>query len=223
MFPESDGLDGASALIYIIMCGGKYAYWKTPKQLIEINGERLVDRTIRLLKENGCKEIYISSNDPVFDSCGVPRLEHENGFAVDGDEITGYWLDAFYPTDQETTYIFGDVYFSEDAIKTIVNYPAEKNTLFGSKLAKNKQHQNWGEPFAYIVKDMQVFRHGINAVKHMWDIGVLDRHPIVWELYRYLNRLDMNVQQVLDSTFVVIDDETIDFDDPSCAERFGVT
>ena len=38
---------------YIIMCGGKYSNFQTPKQLIEINGERLVDRTIRLLRERG--------------------------------------------------------------------------------------------------------------------------------------------------------------------------
>ena len=38
---------------YVIMCGGFYEQWKTPKQLQIVKGEVLVERTIRLLKENG--------------------------------------------------------------------------------------------------------------------------------------------------------------------------
>ena len=36
---------------YIIMCGGKYDEFEKPKQLLEVNGEVIVERTIRLLKE----------------------------------------------------------------------------------------------------------------------------------------------------------------------------
>ena len=68
---------------YIIMCGGEYDKFKTPKHLSIIKGERIVDRTIRLLRENGIKDIYISSNNPLFDDCGVPRLEHNNTFRVE--------------------------------------------------------------------------------------------------------------------------------------------
>ena len=41
---------------YIIMCGGEYKQWETPKQLSVVKGEVLVERTVRLLKENGIKE-----------------------------------------------------------------------------------------------------------------------------------------------------------------------
>ena len=44
----------------------------------------------------------------------------------------GWWLDAFYPTNEQTCYIWGDVYFSEYAIKTI------KDENFADKLAKEK-------------------------------------------------------------------------------------
>ena len=37
----------------IIMCGGHYEKFKEHKALSIINGEPLVQRTIRLLKENG--------------------------------------------------------------------------------------------------------------------------------------------------------------------------
>lgn len=205
---------------YVIMCGGYYQNFKeTPKQLSVVNGERIVDRTIRLLKENGIEEenIYISSNNPIFDTCGVKRLEHHNSYRYDNDTLTGYWLDAFYPYFEENTkvtYVFGDVYFTESAIKTIVNYKTSKNVLFGTSIAKNEAHENWGEPFAYVVNDYKTFMNGIENVKRLQDEGKTNRVALVWELYRYLNELDINIQQVLDDTYICIDDGTIDIDDP---------
>ena len=203
---------------YVIMCGGFYQNFKdTPKQLSVINGERLVDRTIRLLKENGVKDISISSNNPVFDTCGVPRLEHHNSYRYDNDTLTGYWIDAFYPyfnKDTKVTYIFGDVYFTEDAIKRIVEYKTNKNVLFGTGIAKNKEHKNWGEPFAYKVNNYKEFIQGISDVKKLQDEGKIKRIALVWELYRYLNKLDINIQEVLDDTYICIDDGTIDVDSP---------
>ena len=117
------------------MCGGEYKVFKTPKHLSVINGERIVDRTIRLLKENGVKDIYISSNNPIFDSCGVPRLEHKNEYINKGTSNTGYWLDAFYKTNEPTVYIWGDVYFTEKAIETIVKYKTNNNVFFGTGAA----------------------------------------------------------------------------------------
>lgn len=199
---------------FILMCGGKYKDFETPKQLSVVKGERIVDRTIRLLKENGVKEIYISSNNPLFDSCDAIRLENkENNFTQKEKETTGYWLDAFYPVNEEVCYIFGDVYFTEEAIKTIVNYKTDKNILFGTSDALNKYHNNWGEPFAYIVKDYNSFFKGIEEVKTMYDKGLIKRHPIVWELYRYLHNIDINTQRII-GDYVCIDDGTIDIDNP---------
>ena len=209
---------------YVIMCGGFYEQFKTPKQLSVVNGERLADRTIRLLKENGIKDIYISSNNPLFDSCNVPRLEHENSYRYEDNTLKGYWLDAFYPrfeNDEKVTYMFGDVYYTEKAIQAITNYKTDKNILFGTSLAKNKGHENWGEPFAYIVNDYKTFMDGIKEVKKMQDEGKTKRHALVWELYRYLNDLDINIQQVKNDTYVCIDDGTIDIDAPEQIEKLN--
>ena len=195
---------------YIIMCGGEYKNFKTPKHLTVIKGERIVDRTIRLLKENGVKEIYISSNNPLFDSCGVPRLENKKNDFICREK--GYWLDAFYPTSEKVRYIFGDVYFTEDAIKKIVNYKTNKDVLFGTSDAKNKYHENWGEPFCYIVNNPKKFHKSIEEVKKLYDEGKTKRHPIVWELYRYLHKLDINIQRITED-YVCIDDGTMDVDD----------
>lgn len=202
---------------YVILCGGFYDTFKTPKQLSIIGGETLVERTIRLLKENGITDIYISSNNPQFDGFGVPRLEHNNSYRYENGTLSGYWVDAFYPyfaDDDKVTFLFGDVCFTPDAIKSIVNCKSDRNILFGSAMAKNKQHKNWGEPFAYVVNDYKTFMQGVEDVKRLQDMGKTKRIALVWELYRYLNNLDINIQDVLDETYIVIDDDTLDIDAP---------
>ena len=118
---------------YIIMCGGDYPSWESPRQLLEINGEPIVVRTIRLLRENGIDDIAISSNDPRFEGLGVPVLHHENGYkSWDYNVCEGTWCDAFYPTDEPVCYLHGDVVFSPEAIRTIVEADTDDIIFFGS-------------------------------------------------------------------------------------------
>ena len=202
---------------YIIMCGGNYTQFETPKQLSVINGERLIDRTIRLLRENGIKDIYVSATNPIFDSVGVPRLVHDNTSLVwdNNKEVSGYWIDAYYPTEKPCVYLHGDVYYSENAIKTIVNLNPTINTFIGNALAKNKEYKNWGEPFGWIVVNQKEFRSGIEKTKKLQDEGKLDRgYALSWELYRVLNGTDPNYMLIDDKNYLCIDDETIDIDAP---------
>ena len=115
---------------FIIMCGGFYGHFETPKQLSVINGETLVGRTIRLLKENGITDIAISSNDNRFDIFNIPRLEHNNSYKYENGKQVGYWVDAYYPMTEPCIYLHGDVYYSEDAIRKIIN-------LFQTVVRKN--------------------------------------------------------------------------------------
>lgn len=206
---------------YIIMCGGSYEEFETPKQLTVINGERLVDRTIRLLKENGIQDIYISATDPIFDSVKVPRLVHNNSMKW-GKDLKGYWIDAYYPKKEPCVYLHGDVYYSEDAIKQIVNLKPEINTFIGNALAKNKEHKNWGEPFGWIVVDQEEFRKGIEKTKKLQDEGKLERgYALSWELYRVMNGTDPNKMLIDDRNYLCIDDETIDIDAPWQIEKLN--
>lgn len=198
----------------IIMCGGVYDNFKTPKSLSVINGETLLQRTIRLLKENGIKNILISSNDCQFEKYGIV-IYHENSYKYVNGKVEGYWIDAYYPTDKPCIYLHGDVYYTEDAIKKILNLKPSVNTFIGNEIARNKEHKNWGEPFGYIVVNQEEFRKGIEKTKKLQDEGKLERgYAISWELYRVLNGLDPNKQYINDNTYLSINDETIDVDEP---------
>lgn len=200
---------------YIIMCGGNYStYFEKPRQLSVVNGEVLVERTIRLLRENGIKDISISTNYRDFDYIGVPILEHNNSYRTEGMEVKGYWCDAFYPIDEPVCYIFGDVYFSEEAIKKIVETDTDDIEFFGSKppFAEN-YHKNHEEPFALKVVNTKHLKEAIEKTKKWEDEGKFWRKPLMWELWAVIK--DVPLQKgpgEFPADFVVINDYSSDID-----------
>lgn len=198
---------------YIIMCGGNYTRFDKPKHLTEINGEPLVARTIRLLRENGIEDIAISSSDERFEAFGVPVLHHDNPFVVRGDQDSdGWWVDCFYPTDEPVCYVFGDVYFSPEAIRTIVRTSTSDIMLFGSKKPFAQDYpKQYREPFAYKVQDQKRFRAAINKTKKMHKQGMFSRHPIAWELWKVIRGTPLIKGP---KGYKVINDYTCDIDSP---------
>ena len=171
----------------IIMAGGKYKDFKKHKALSIVNEEPLIQRTIRLLKENNVKNIYISSNDDRFSQYGKV-IKHKNSFRFEDGIVKGYWVDAYYPTKKPTIYLHGDVYYSEEAIKKILNLNPSVNTFIGNKWALNENHDKVGEPFGWIIVDQEKFRNAINKCKELQDKGKIERgYAISWELYEVLN------------------------------------
>ena len=206
---------------YIIMCGGYYQQFKDHKALSVVNGEPLVARTIRLLKENGINEnIFISSNDDRFKEYGYV-IKHENSYRQEDGTQKGYWLDAYYPTEAPVIYLHGDVYYSEDAIKKIINLNPSVNTMVGNQWALNKEHKKVGEPFGWIIVDQEKFRNAINKCKQLQDEGKTNRMPVSWELYQVLNNHDVNGFDISEDTYLAIYDETIDVDYPSQIEELN--
>ena len=208
---------------YIIMCGGYYGYFEQPKSLTVVNGEPLVDRTIRLLIENGVarEDIKITSNDERLEGHGAEVLHHNNPFKwykKDGKEITeGYWLDAFMRFDEPVCYLWGDVYYTNYGIKTIVEYKSLINTFFGTI---DKNLKPWEEPLAYKVYDNETFFKGIEKVKKLFNEGKCRRHPIVWELYRVLNGINVNTHR-LARGYVNVPGGGMDVDSPEQATKIG--
>ena len=201
---------------YIIMCGGDYKHWEKPRHLSVINGEELVARTIRLLKENGIKDINISSNNPVFEKFDVPVLKHKNNYSMLWHKAEGDWFDCFYPTDEPTCYILGDVYFSEEAIETIVNTDTDDIELFGSipPFAPN-YIKNHIEAFALKVTNIKHLKDSIEETRKLGKKGKFWRNPpIIWELWEVIkgNPLQTNKEDTYIYDYTKINDYTCDID-----------
>ena len=199
---------------YIILADSKNTQpFKIPRQLLEFNGEKLVQRTTRLLKQNGVKDILITSHDKRFDNLGATRYEPLNN---DYDPLTsqGYWLNAF-PIElinEPICFLFGDVYYSENAIKTIVESKTDSVLFLCSYENKNKLYiKEHDEPLAFKVVDYELFKKHIKIVKEMKDKGLCCREPITWELYRSINGQDINVHEMT-GNYIAINDESCDID-----------
>ena len=207
-------------MIYIIMCGGSYEKWKTPKHLAKIHGETLVERTIRLLRENGIKDIAISSNNPIFEQFGVPVLNHNNPYHLTKDDAAKTpWLDAFYPMTDPVCYIFGDVVFSPDAIKKIVETQTDSIEFFASAPPFAKNYcKEWAEPFAYKVVDTKRFFEAIDETKEYEKQGCFYRQPVSWELWQVIKGTKLG--KVVYDNYTVINDYTCDIDTPDDVKFF---
>lgn len=200
---------------YIIMCGGTYKKWETPRHMLPINGEPIVARTIRLLRENGVEDIAISSNNPIFEKLGVPVLKHENNMVVTETlNVRGYWVDAFYPTDEPVCYMLGDVVYSPEAIKTIIGTDTNDIEFFASSPPFASGYiKPWAEPFALKVENTDHLKHAVCITKQYADMGLFYRHPIMWELWQVIQATPLN--HIDYGNYTVINDYTCDVD---CAE-----
>ena len=206
---------------YIIMCGGTYKKWETPRHILPINGEPIVARTIRLLRENGIEDIAISSNNSVFEQFGVPVLRHDNGMVVTEElNIKGYWVDAFYPTDEPVCYLFGDVVYSPEAIQTIVETETDDIEFFASSPPFAPEYiKPWAEPFALKVENTDHLKHAVCITKQYADMGLFYRHPIMWELWQVIKDTPLN--RIDYTNYIPINDYTCDIDCADDAELFS--
>lgn len=184
----------------IIMCAGDGKRWNNylgvPKQLIEIDNEPLLYRTIRLLKQNGVhkNEILITMH---------PDIEP---FNVDVGQVinyTKYEIDRFYYAKGQVIYLYGDVYYSERAIKSILS---EDYMFFGRNGSSTITNKPYKELFA-VKGDGDTIKQYVDKVRNLYENGQIDR-CIGWNLYEtYYNTKD--------ATHIFnINDETDDFDTP---------
>ena len=200
---------------YIIMCGGVYTGWEKPRHLSVVKGEELVARTIRLLKENGVTDIAISTHHPIFEKYGLPILKHDNPYWVKPDRVQGDWYDAFYPTEEPACYIFGDVYFSDEAIKTIVNTETDDIEFFASTEEYADNYiKNHVEPFALKVVNQKHFGDAIRKTRELDRQGKFWRKPIMWELWTVIKDLPLQTKpdEYDYNSYVPINDYTCDVD-----------
>lgn len=200
---------------YLILCAGEMRRWRNhlgvAKQLIEIDGVPLVDRTVALLRKHGAEDVVIVSAS---DAMGRP----DSTLAIVKPDVTGTVADKFlssrhlWSEDGATHVLFGDVWFSEHAIAQIVVAPA--NTRFLGRLqGSNFTGCTHAEIFALSIPA----REAATIDAALQEIRVLgpERPGVAsgWSLYANLlerqNRKDGSRV-----SFLHVDDFTEDFDSP---------
>ena len=190
-------------LKYIIMCAGKGKRWNNylgvPKQLIKINNETLLGRTTRLLKENGINDYVITNNEDKFNEYGTVIKQAFNDCEVDRFEET---------ENKKICYLYGDVYYTDEAMKTIVNTDTDNILFFGSGM----------EIFAIKIKNKELFFEHKKRVKDLYLKKEIER-CIGWEVYKSLNDIPLDGYAIKDM-YYLINDKTDDIDYPEDYDNF---
>ena len=189
---------------YIIMCAGNGKRWNNylgiPKHLVEVNGEKLLERTTRLLKENGIADYIITGSDERYKEYG--ELKEQTCKDCEIDRFEESYING------DTCYLYGDVYYTEQAMKTIVNTDTDSIIFFGSE----------DEIFGIKIKDIKTFLDHKHKVKDLYLKGIIDR-CIGWEVYRSLYNIPFN-EHIIKDMYVKILDGTDDIDFPEDYEKF---
>lgn len=190
---------------YIIMCAGKGTRWNdylgVPKHLVTINGETLLGRTTRLLKQFGITDYLITTRQPeLYKPYGTCVPQQYNDCEIDR-------FDEKY-VDGPVCYLYGDVYYTEEALQTIINTPVNDILFFGHAM----------EIFAIKIKDLDLFFSHKKRVKKLYMAHKINR-CIGWEIYRSLHKIPWD-QHIINYRYVYILDGTDDIDYPHEYEAF---
>ena len=186
---------------YIIMADGKGTRWANysgiPKHLIEIDGETLLARTVRLLKEfdAGC-EVIITSHDERYEVAGATRYEPKNNI---------YEVDRFTEEliEDNVCFLYGDTFYSEEAVREITGTPADGGILFFG---------NAKSIVAVKAADGGLLKHHVDRVRQLFIEGKIEK-CIGWQVYQSYMNLPFGEKKIA-GRFVVLADGTQDFNTP---------
>jgi hypothetical protein len=213
--------------IAIIIAAGDATRWgnhlNVPKHLVKVDGEPILNRTIRLLNERGVTQVYVvGPDDDRYRIDGselyIPKKNKHN---LDADKFLN--SEPLWNTDGRTIVCYGDVFFTDEAMDTIVFSEIKDWTLFCRFDKSTYTGTPWGECFAQSFYPEHIKQHK-DALLH---IAELRRHKKIlrcggWEHYRVMcgvedSKLNKHFRH---GNAVNIDDWTDDFDFPDDYNRF---
>lgn len=207
----------------IIICAGEATRWgnykDTPKHLIEIEGERLLHRTVRLLNERGVSDVHVvvKKKSELYEVEGSTQYEAKLDYEQNADADKFLSSKELWNRDGRTLVIYGDCYFTDEAMDTIVGYPGKGWKLFCRPDASKITGTPWGECFAQSFYPADLERHeaALHRIAELKKSGKIRRCG-GWEHYRAMQGYpdEKLNRHVMAGNFILIDDWTDDFDYP---------
>jgi len=196
---------------FIILAAGEQS-WNVdgkPRHLVEIDGESIIGRTVRLFGQHG--EVVISGpDDDRYRELGAPlhvlerqRDRHETESATVTLPLWGTG---------RTVLLLGDIWFSQAAVDTITGFRGSAWQLFGREGASERTGGPWGEPWAFSF----LRNHQAKFIRAMAEAlaqrGKTYPAAAWWETYRALEGWPPSPVHRVGRHFTEIDDWTQDFD-----------
>ena len=187
---------------FVIMADGKGSRWNNymgiPKHLIEIDGESLLARTVRLLHEmkKDDIEVIITSHDSRYEFEGATRYEPVHN-TIELERFTEELVQ------DDMCFLYGDTYYTEESIDIIMNAELDELLFFGTKKGI----------VAVRIKDSEIFKKHYNRVKEDFIKGeIADCKG--WQVYQSYVGQDLKNKAEITSDFIKLDGKTLDINTP---------
>ena len=204
----------------VIMAAGKCKRWGNylgiPKQLAEVDGEPIIKRTIRLLKERGVEDIWVTVREyGQYGDLGVKE------YITSPNEVS---IDRVWGAKELSPciYLYGDVYYTETAIDTILT-DTNDFRFFGRRFpSKVKIHRE-----IYAIKSNDLLIQKAGELRELHISGKLI-NSLGQFLHNYMIGLPINPKtrnftykpEQVTPHHTDINDMTEDFDSPSHYRTF---
>lgn len=213
--------------VIIIAAGEGKRFGNGNKHFIEIDGERIIERTIRLVHQYMPEAtVYVIANSDEYDLSGATLVipQHTAGYH-DADKFMS--SRDQWNQDGRTVVLYGDVYFTDQAMKTIAEFEEPKWQLFCRPYPSEITGKPWGECFAqsFHPQHIEAHTHALTQIIELYQNDYLQRCG-GWEHYKQMLGLTHVDMAILDTYFpndefmTIIDDWTDDFDFPWDLEIF---
>lgn len=206
------------AMRIIIIAAGEATRWKNhlgvTKHYAPVKGVPIIERLVAQLIERNEKDVHVVSKS--YTLKGVknyrPTLNPDN---YDADKFLS--SDELWDTKKRTLIIYGDVYFSNEAINKVLNDKSKGYKLF-CRPTEGSYGYPYGECFAisFYPEDIEKVSDGLHHLVDLYNDKVINRIG-GWEITRVMAGIkdeDITKHREDLSNYIVIDDETNDIDFP---------
>ena len=179
------------------MADGKATRWKNyqgmPKHLVEVENEAIISRIIRLIKKiDSTHDIIITSHNSDYEFSDCKRHEPISNVL----EIDRFTEELIV---DDMCFLYGDTYYTEQALETIINSSVEETYFFGN-----------GKSIVGIrITDGAEFKRHKNYVKQEF-LSEKILNCKGWQVYQsYTNQNLLDVPKIKER-FILIEDKTAD-------------
>ncbi|MBI4732012.1 MAG: hypothetical protein HY781_07790 [Chloroflexi bacterium] len=202
--------------ITIILCAGTGATWhdylNIPKQLIPINNEPLLQRTVRLALKHSAEVVIVSWDDRMrLDSATFHKVPKTSCLAETFLLSRPLWQ-------EQNVCLLGDVFFSQASIRKIFRRQSQVK-VFGRYWRNIYTGCKYGELFG-IHFGAQEFGQVEKAIELAYNNAKQGGKGKLWQVYRALAGIPLDKHKVENQIFESIEDITDDIDTP---EDYGRT
>lgn len=214
-------------MLVIVRCAGGESTWDnylgTPRHLVKLCGERLLDRTVRLVLERrpdaDIRVIVPNGRDSRYRVEGSTRVGDKPNPA-NGDIDKFLSTAHLWPADSDVVHLFGDVWYSDDAMDSILTTPPPRDFATWLRFGPDG---HGGEIFAFRwpassnpwVLDECTRIAGLYAAGILEGLGHNGKQPRgEWALYRGLAGAGLG-DHADHGYCTIVDDWTEDMDAPS--------